>query len=60
MKRTPISREEAVIVGKRFAVEMKISESRALAAAEAWFDAKHDYKSRDEQALREYLKVRFA
>ena len=60
MKTIPITREEAIIVGRRFAAEMKIPETRALAAAEAWFDAEKNHRPRDEQALREYLKLRFA
>ena len=60
MKPVPITREEAIIVGRRFAVEKQVPASRVLAAAEAWFDADQDHRPRDEQALREYLKVRFA
>ena len=60
MKSIPITREEAIIVGSRFAVEKKVPATRVLAAAESWFDADQSHRSRDEQALREYLKVRFA
>ena len=60
MKPIPISREHAIIVATRFATEAKVPESRVLAAAEDWFDAKRGRAMRDEQALREYLKLRFA
>ena len=60
MKPIPITREEAIIVGRRFAVEKQVPATRALAAAEAWFDADQNHRPRDEQALRDYLKMRFA
>lgn len=60
MKPIPITREAAVIVGRRFAVEKQVPATRVLAAAEAWFDADQNQRPRDEQALLEYLKVRFA
>ena len=60
MKIVPITREETIIVGRRFAVEKKVPATRVVAAAEAWFDANKNQRPRDEQALREYLKMRFA
>ena len=60
MKPIPITREEAIIVGRRFAVETRTPESRVLAAAEAWFDADKNHRPRDEQALLVDLKMRFA
>lgn len=53
-----LSREEAVIVGRRFAAEESMPQSRCVAAAEEWYDAKRAHE-RSEQGLREYLKARF-
>jgi hypothetical protein len=52
MKPTPLTREEAIIVGRRFAVGRQIPATRVLAAAEAWFDADQNHRLRDEQAFR--------
>ena len=60
MKPIPITREEAIVVGRRFAVEKQLPETHVLAAAEAWIDADQNHRPRDEQALRAYLNVRFA
>ena len=60
MKSIRITREEAIIVGRRFAIETQKPEARVLAAAEAWFDADQNHRPRDEQALLAYLKMRFA
>ncbi|MEO8385522.1 MAG: hypothetical protein ABI583_09790 [Betaproteobacteria bacterium] len=59
MDKYRISREETVIVAKRFAKEMKVPEVRAIAGAEDWYDAKRNSGARNEQALLEYLKMRF-
>ena len=60
MKPILVTCEEVIIVGRRFAVEKQVPATRVLAAAEAWFDADQNHRPRDEQALREYLKMRFA
>jgi len=59
LKQWPLSREGAVVVGRHFAKESGTLEAQAIAAAEAWFDAKKKKDSLGEGALREYLKSRF-
>ena len=59
MDKYKISREEVVIVAKRFAQEMSVPEVRAIAGAEAWYDAKGTSSGCNEEALRAYLKLRF-
>lgn len=57
-KQITLTREEAVLVGRRFAVEESLPQSRSVAAAEEWYDAKRAHE-RNEHGLREYLKMRF-
>ena len=55
----PLSRELALILAMRYAIERQLPESRVVAASETWFDVGGNPRRLTENALIGYLDGRF-